>query len=65
MNSKTLTCRQCQETLVLWRDSYTGMWELPFGHGSISNFSWEYLQDTWQELHGMECVGNGVRIEVQ
>ena len=55
MDSKKLECRQCQGTEVLRRDSQTGMWELMIGHASISNSSWQYLEETWLDIHHRGC----------
>ena len=50
---RDLTCRQKH---VLLRDSQTGMWELTVGHASISNSSWEYLKETWLDIHHGGCA---------
>ena len=55
MDSKKLECRQCHGTEVLRRDSQTGMWELMIGHASISNSSWQYLEETWLDIHHRGC----------
>jgi hypothetical protein len=32
------------------------MWELTVGHASISNSSWEYLKETWLDIHHGGCA---------
>ena len=55
MNSKKLECNQCRQTEILRRDSRTGMWELMVGYASISNSSWQYLEETWLDIHHKGC----------
>ena len=56
MEAKTIECRHCHQKHVLLRDSQTGMWELTVGHASISNSSWEYLKETWLDIHHGGCA---------
>lgn len=66
MESKKLECQQCRQTQVLLRDSQSGMWEMMVGHASISNSSWEYLEETWLDIHHRDClegrICEGVRL---
>ncbi len=55
MESKKLICDQCRESQNILHDSFTGLWEMPIGHASISNTSWEYLEKTWREIHRQDC----------
>ncbi|MFZ0614814.1 MAG: hypothetical protein WAM73_21390 [Desulfobacterales bacterium] len=55
MESKTIECRHCRQKHVLRRDSQTGMWELAVGRAAISNSSWEYLKETWLDVHHGRC----------
>jgi hypothetical protein len=56
MEAKTIECRHCRQKHVLLRDSQSGMWELTVGHASISNSSWEYLEETWLDIHHGGCA---------
>jgi hypothetical protein len=31
------------------------MWELMVGYASISNSSWQYLEETWLDIHHRGC----------
>ncbi len=55
MDSKKLECQQCHQTEVLRRDTQTGMWELMVGYASISNSSWQYLEETWLDINHRGC----------
>jgi hypothetical protein len=56
MEARTIECRHCHQKHVLLRDSQSGMWELTVGHASISNSSWEYLKETWLDIHHGGCA---------
>jgi hypothetical protein len=64
METKTIECRQCRQKHVLLRDSQTGMWELTLGQASISNSSWEYLKETWLDIHHGGCRTKTDTVEV-
>jgi hypothetical protein len=64
MEAKTIECRHCHQKHVLLRDSQTGMWELTIGHASISNSSWEYLKETWLDIHHGGCADKANTLDI-
>ena len=63
MDTKLLWCERCFRTQDLLRDRITGMWQLSIEHASISNTSWQALEQTWREIHNPDCrqPSNGQR----
>ena len=51
----TLTCPKCLQSTEISRDENTGLWELPKRYSSISNLSWQYLEQLWLKGHNQAC----------
>ena len=72
MKIMTLTCPKCRQSTEILRDESTGLWELPKRYSSISNLSWQYLEQLWLKGHNQACenepktsFGNQVKIQVK
>jgi hypothetical protein len=55
MKIMTLTCPKCRQSTEILRDENTGLWELPKRYSSISNLSWQYLEQLWLKGHNQAC----------
>ena len=55
MKIMTLTCPKCRQSTEILRDESTGLWELPKRYSSISNLSWQYLEQLWLKGHNQAC----------
>ena len=55
MKIMTLNCPKCRQSTEILRDDNTGLWELPKRYASISNLSWQYLEQLWLKGHNQVC----------
>ena len=55
MKIMTLICPKCRQSTKILRDENTGLWELPKPYSSISNLSWQYLEQLWLKGHIQDC----------
>jgi len=55
MKIMTLTCPKCRQSTEILRDENTGLWKLPERYASISNLSWQYLEQLWMQSHVQDC----------